>query len=165
MPIKKTPKKTTAAKKAAPAGARKRAVSDPRSITNPFDKGTPRYAVAALLLKKGITSWEELAEAAGGTLSPRTMGAVVVALESLGARFAKTRSPEWGICYEYDSSAPLIGNHDGADATGNHKPRTVAAKKTPKKTTAAKKTPKRSTGKATSAGKKAPRRTTTRRKS
>jgi hypothetical protein len=39
-------------------------------------------------------------------------------LETAGGRFKKRKTEEYGVVYEYDKTAPLIGNHLGAEATG-----------------------------------------------
>ncbi len=138
-PAKKAPARKAAATKApaakkAPSSRSK--VLNASQVVNPFEKGTPRHAVAALMLKRGEHSWEELKAAAGGSLSPRSMGAVLVALETAGGRFKKRKTEEYGVVYEYDKTAPLIGNHLGAEATGvadEHRQagrdKTLAAKK------------------------------------
>lgn len=144
MAAKKAPKKSTARKAPAKRTARAKPVGQ---VENPFEKNTPRFKVAALMLRKGLHSWDELKEAAGGTLSTRTFGAVLVALEDKGARFAKSRHEEWGVCYELDPSAGLIGNHNGADVTGEYDrdysktAKKAPAKKAPAKKAAAKKAP------------------------
>jgi len=162
VPKTKITKKTSAVAKKqttkpAPAAAKKtttpkaaRPKQKPSEVINPFDKGTPRHAVAALLLKRGLHSWEELVEAAGGTLSPRTMGAVLVGLEEQGARFTKSRNVEYGVCYEFDPTAPSLAKLDGADATGEYAPREYGKKVTtkPAKKAPAKKAPKATTSKA-----------------
>lgn len=104
-------------------------------IANPFDKSEEpnRWGVAKLLLQKGAHSWEELTDAAGGVLSTRTMGGILVELENAGARFVKFRDPEYGTCYELDPTADSIAPHTGADATGNHQPRSVNRKAPAKK--------------------------------
>jgi hypothetical protein len=102
-------------------------------VANPFDKGTPRFKVAALLMRKGPHSFDELVDAAGGTLSPRTLAAIIVGLEEAGLRFNRYRHAEWGMTYELDPDAALIGKHDGADATGMHVPKSAATKKAPAK--------------------------------
>ena len=148
MAIKKAPKKTTTRGKTAATAKskpvkqgvkRKTAVTAASAIVNPFDKGTVRNKVATKLLRKGNHSWDDLKEVAGGTLSTRTMGAIIVALEDLGARFDKGRNAELGVFYTFNPKAALIGNHDGADATGEHvtpQPRT-AKKAAPAKKAAA----------------------------
>lgn len=156
-PVKAVAKKaagTTRKRLPKPSGGRK---------SNPFDKGTQRHDVAALLMQKGQHSWDELVEAAGGSLSTRVLGSVIVALEGEGLRFSKTRDPEYGTCYEQDPSAPAIGAHDGSDATGDHSASAAAAqrrvkaqKKAPAKKTAAKKTAARKTPAKKVAAKKAP---------
>ena len=150
-------KKAAATKAAAPTKktpTSRSKVLNASQVVNPFEKGTPRFAVAALMLKRGEHSWSELKEAAGGSLSPRSMGAVLVALEAAGGRFKKTKTEEYGVVYEYDKTAPLIGNHLGAEATGvadEHRQasrdKTLAAKKAaPTKRAASKKAaPRKST--------------------
>lgn len=137
----------TAAKKApvTKAAAKKAPAATPANTpasNNPFDKGTPSYYAAALLLKSGAHSWEELTEAAGGSLSTRTFGGVLRKLESAGFRFAKTRSAQYGTVYQLDKTgaAQPLANNDGPDATGNHKSPSKTASSKASTTGAAKKT-------------------------
>jgi hypothetical protein len=86
----------------------------------PFEKGSPRYKAAQALLKASPTNpvaYADLIEAAGGTLSTRTLGGIIVGLENSGARFKRYRHADWGITYERDDSQPKIGNHSGPDVT------------------------------------------------
>jgi hypothetical protein len=113
---------------------KKRAKAVKADLTNPFDKkeNPNYYGAAALMLKRGEHSWEEVIEAAGGTLSPRSMGVVLRALEDQGVRFNRRRDPEWGTVYELDPSgqAERLAKTDGPDATGEHQPRNAPKKKT-----------------------------------
>jgi hypothetical protein len=87
--------------------------------TNPFDKGEERqyWDVANLMLQSGEHSFEELADACGGTLSPRSMGAILRGLESAGFRFNRRQDAEWGRVYELDptNKAPKLASY-AADA-------------------------------------------------
>lgn len=142
MPTKAPVKKASGRKVPARKAPAKKAAAHAGRIANPYDKNEQpnRHAVAALLLKSGVHSIDELRAEAGGTLSPRTLGGILVDIEDAGWRGRKFMHSEWGLCYETDKTADLIGKHDGADATGEYAPRNAPVKKAAPAKGAAKKT-------------------------
>lgn len=60
-----------------------------------------QHAVTELLLTAETVSADELKEYAGGSLSPRTLGAVFRAIEDQEATILRRRVDEWGTLYRY----------------------------------------------------------------
>jgi len=90
--------------------------------TNPFNAMTDekKHQVASLLLSGDTVSWTDLSERVGA-LSPRTMGAVLRALEGGGATILRLRHPEHGTLYRYDPHCEFdpryrVSRPDGPDA-------------------------------------------------
>lgn len=90
--------------------------------TNPFNAETDnkRHSIAQMLLSGDTLSWTDLSENVGA-LSPRTMGAVLRALEGQGATILRLRHPEHGTLYRYDPACRFdaqfrISKADGPDA-------------------------------------------------
>jgi hypothetical protein len=131
-------------------------------IKNPFPKGTQMHDVAALMAQPGVHSFEELKEAGGGSLSPRTLGLILVALEREGARFDRWKDSEYGICWQRNKEAPVRGKHTGNAALGTRsdaaaKAEAAATKKAPaKKVAATKKAAPARGGRRTAVKRKAP---------
>ena len=74
------------------------------SIENPFDPELEpkRFNVAQLLLSGHTISFDDLKLAAGGTLSPRTLGFVLRELEARQLTIMRLRDDEMGTLYRLD---------------------------------------------------------------